>query len=228
MKEKLPLQNVEKRPLVFLYAFIYLPWFLTLEHCVKQYYLIECRLDYIIPFCEYFIIPYLFWFLFVAMSFIWFLLFEDDKLFYRFAGVMFGGMTIALIIYTVFPNGIQLRPNLDASKNICTWLTSLIYRADTATNVFPSLHVYTSAVIGMFFMRSSLHDRKPYICHGICTVSLLIISSTVFLKQHSVLDLAAGFFMAWALCHAVFVEEEEKQAQNSHQSTGRRRRPVLR
>lgn len=205
-------ERAGKKPWVFLYMLIYFPWFFILEDVVQdRYYLIECRLDHMIPFCEYFIVPYLFWFVYVAGSFLWFMLKEDDDMFYRFSGVMFGGMTIALIIYTVFPNGIHLRPDLDASRNLFTWLTSLIYKADTCTNVFPSLHVFTSAVIAIFFSKSRLTGEKPRMKYAFYGISGLIILSTVFLKQHSVLDLAAGNVMAWALCKMAFVEEGEEE-----------------
>ncbi|MDD7389420.1 MAG: phosphatase PAP2 family protein [Lachnospiraceae bacterium] len=206
-------ERAGKKPWVFLYMLIYFPWFFILEHVVQdRYYLIECRLDHILPFCEYFIVPYLFWFVYVAGSFLWFMLKEDDSMFYRFSAVMFGGMTIALIIYTLFPNGIHLRPDLDASRNLFTWLTSLIYKADTCTNVFPSLHVYTSAVIAIFFSKSRLVREKPGMKYVLYAASGLIILSTVFLKQHSVLDMIAGNVMAWALCKMAFVEEDEEEA----------------
>ena len=200
-----------KRLWVFLYAFIYFPWFFILEKVVQEYYLIECPLDRLIPFCEYFIVPYLFWFAYVALSFVWFFFHEDDVLFYKFTAVMFGGMTISLIIYTVFPNGIQLRPDLDTSKNIFAWATSLIYKADTCTNVFPSLHVYTSAVIAMFAGKTRAASEKIWVKPAAFLLSGLIILSTVFLKQHSVLDVVAGSVMAWALCKAAFVEEKDSE-----------------
>lgn len=205
---------------------IYFPWFFILEHVVSdQYYLIECRLDHMIPFCEYFIIPYLFWFVYVAGSFFWFMLKEEDGLFYRFSAVMFGGMTIALIIYTVFPNGIHLRPDIDASRNLFAWLTSLIYKADTCTNVFPSLHVYTSAVIANFVSRSRLGRENRRVRYASAIISTLIILSTVFLKQHSVLDLVAGNVMAWALCKMAFADEDEAEEESMEK---RRRGLVLR
>lgn len=216
-------ERAGRKPWVFLYMLIYFPWFFILEHVVQdRYYLIECKLDHMIPFCEYFIVPYLFWFVYVAGSFLCFMLKEDDRMFYRFAGVMFGGMTIALIIYTVFPNGIHLRPDLDASRNLFTWLTSLIYRADTCTNVFPSLHVYTSAVIAIFFSKSRLVSEKTGMRYVFPVFSGLIILSTVFLKQHSVLDMVAGNVMAWALCRMAFVEEEEED-----NAVGKRRRGLV-
>ena len=64
-------ERAGKKPWVFLYMLIYFPWFFILEHVVQdRYYLIECRLDHILPFCEYFIVPYLFWFVYVAGSFV--------------------------------------------------------------------------------------------------------------------------------------------------------------
>lgn len=219
-------ERAGRKPWVFLYMLIYFPWFFILEHVVSdQYYLIECKLDHMIPFCEYFIVPYLFWFVYVAGSFLWFMLKEEDSLFYKFSAVMFGGMTIALIIYTVFPNGIHLRPDIDASRNLFAWLTSLIYKADTCTNVFPSLHVYTSAVIAIFVSRSRPGRENPCAGYASVLISTLIILSTVFLKQHSVLDLVAGNVMAWALCKMAFADADEEEEENMEK---RRRGLVLR
>ena len=207
---------------ILIYGIFYFAAFIFLENTNEKIHIIHMRFDDCIPFCEYFIVPYLFWFVYVAGSFVWFMLKEDDRMFYRFAGVMFGGMTIALIIYTVFPNGIHLRPDLDASRNLFTWLTSLIYRADTCTNVFTSLHVYTSAVIAIFFSKSRLVSEKTGMRYVFPVFSGLIILSTVFLKQHSVLDMVAGNVMAWALCRMAFVEEEEED-----NAVGKRRRGLV-
>ena len=48
---------------VLLYALIYMPWFTYLErHVTAAFYLIHSPLDDYIPFVEYFIVPYLLWF----------------------------------------------------------------------------------------------------------------------------------------------------------------------
>ena len=53
---------------VLLYVFIYMPWFIYLEkHVTDHYYVIHSRLDDYIPFVEYFIVPYLLWFFFMAI-----------------------------------------------------------------------------------------------------------------------------------------------------------------
>ena len=56
------------------YAFIYLPWFMYLERTVtRDYHIMHASLDDLIPFNEYFIIPYLLWFLYVAGTLVFFL-----------------------------------------------------------------------------------------------------------------------------------------------------------
>ena len=55
------------------YAFIYLPWFSYLEKTVtRDYYVIHTALDDLIPFSEYFIVPYLLWFVYVAGTILFF------------------------------------------------------------------------------------------------------------------------------------------------------------
>lgn len=94
-----------KHAWVFLYIFIYMPWFLFLEkHVTTDYHVIQTQFDEWIPFVEYFIIPYLMWFAFIAAAFLYFF-FTDVPGFYKMAKFMFTGMTIFLIISTVFPNG---------------------------------------------------------------------------------------------------------------------------
>ena len=96
---------------VLLYAFIYFPWFTYLErHVTDNYFVIHSIFDDYIPFCEYFIIPYLLWFAYIAVT-LGYLFFNDKQGFYKASAIMFSGMTIFLIICTVFPNGLNLRPS---------------------------------------------------------------------------------------------------------------------
>ena len=59
-----------KHAWVFLYILIYLPWFFWLEkHVTTNYYVVQTEADKYIPFIEYFIVPYLLWFFFIAAAF---------------------------------------------------------------------------------------------------------------------------------------------------------------
>ena len=60
---------------VFLYGFIYMPWFTWLEkHVTSHYFVIHSVFDDYIPFLEIFIIPYLLWFVYVSGTVIYFFL----------------------------------------------------------------------------------------------------------------------------------------------------------
>lgn len=193
-----------KHAWVFLYAFIYLPWFFYLERTVtKHYHVIHVALDDHIPFNEYFIIPYLFWFLYVGGAVLYFF-FTDKQDFYRLCAFLFSGMTISLIICTLYPNGTDFRPVIDPNKNIFCSLVAMIYRADTCTNVLPSIHVYNSIGVHIAVMNSKAFAHSSRIRVSSFIIMVLICLSTVFLKQHSVLDGLAAITMAYGMYDVVY------------------------
>ena len=62
-----------KHAWVFSYALLYGPWFYYLEtHVTSGYHIIYSPIDDKIPFIEYFIVPYLLWFVFIAVVFAYF------------------------------------------------------------------------------------------------------------------------------------------------------------
>ena len=107
-------------------------------------------------------------------------------------------MSIAVIIYFVFPNGLaDFRPETFPRDNFCTDLVKLLHKADTPTNVLPSLHVYNTLVIEFAVFNSKTFGRhKKKVCIITAIWGLLICVSTVFLKQHSVYDVLAAIVLA--------------------------------
>lgn len=203
--------------LVFLYGLIYMPWFLYLErHVTKDYYLIHSPLDDYIPFIEYFVVPYLLWFLFISLG-AFYLFFTDKKGFLRMAAFLIAGMTAFLIICTVFPNGLHLRPEEFARDNIFTDLVKYVYSTDTPTNVLPSMHVFNSLGLCIGLTRSPSVKRRPLACAGVRILTILIILSTMFLKQHSVTDVIAGLALAGILYQVVYVQEDRRAHRLLHQ-----------
>ena len=190
---------------VFLYIFIYLPWFFYLEkHITTDYHLIYTTLDDKIPFIEYFIVPYTLWFLFIAVTIGYFFFFGEKSEFYRLIILLFSGMTIFLIISTIYPNGLQLRPETFTRDNIFVDMVKQLYAVDTSTNVLPSIHVYNS--LGAYIAVSHCNKLKQHRWIQILTLLLTIsiILSTMFLKQHSIIDVVAAFFMAGILYIIVY------------------------
>lgn len=196
--------------LVFLYGLIYMPWFLYLEkHVTSNYHIIESKLDHYIPFIEYFVIPYLLWFVLLLAGGLY-LFFTDKKAFLQMAFFLMIGMTIFLVVCTLFPNGQHLRPHTFARDNIFVDLVRHVYQTDTPTNVLPSMHVFNSLGIAIGFARADSLKNHPVVRYATYVLVALIILSTVFLKQHSVIDVATAFAMAGVLYQFVYVTQEKR------------------
>lgn len=185
-----------KHGLLLLYFLIYLPWFGHLEKTVTtHFHVIHVALDDYIPFCEYFIIPYFLWFGYIAWGIGYFYLKNKDE-YFRLCTVLFTGMTIFLIISTIYPNGHYLRPATFERDNIFVHMVQWLYSTDTATNLFPSIHVYNSIAVNMAVWHADNFKKNRLLRFGSAALMILIILSTMFLKQHSVFDVTTGIIMA--------------------------------
>lgn len=157
---------------------------------VEQYHVMYCALDDAIPFCEYFVFAYLFWFVYLIGMHLYTLLYDIDA-FRKLMYFIILTYSVTALIYILYPTCQQLRPEEFARDNILTRFMQGFYAFDTNTNVCPSLHVVGSLAV----MCTGLHaGRLQYTGWRIFFVlsASLICISTVFLKQHSVLDILAA------------------------------------
>ena len=201
------------RPLYALYAFIYLPWFFALEHFITidtpGIHILNNAIDEKIPFCEYFIIPYILWFFYIAAACIFMMWYSSDKEFIQFALSLIIGMSAALAICMIYPNGITLRPE-HIPDNLCGNLVKMLYTTDTSTNVFPSIHVYNSLAVHIALNRCSALKNHRIIRLLSLVLCILICMSTVFLKQHSITDVIGGIILMAVLYILIYIPDYEK------------------
>lgn len=194
-----------KHAWVLLYGFIYLPWFFWLESRANlPYHVIHVWLDDKIPFVEYFIVPYLLWFVYVAAVFAYLFFKGTKKEFYRYCIFLFTGMTLFLVISTVYPNGHLLRPTEFPRHNIFTFAVQILYQADTPTNIFPSIHVFNSIAAYRALVNNPRLGRSRLIRGGSFVLMVSIILATMFLKQHSALDVMAGIVLGTLMDQIVY------------------------
>lgn len=151
------------------------------ENC----YVMHSRLDDLIPFCEVFVIPYVFWYLLIVISLGYFLVYNIDS-FKRLQIFIIITQIVAMAVYIIFPNMQDLRPTEFARDNIFTDIVGLLYTVDTNTNVCPSLHVAYSLGIASVWVKEK--DAKISWKIFVVITVILICLSTAFIKQHSVLD----------------------------------------
>lgn len=196
-----------KHACLLLYLMIYFPWFHHLEKTVTtHFHVIHVALDDYIPFCEYFIIPYFLWFAYVAWSVLYFYFKNKDE-YFRLCGMLFSGMTIFLIVSTIYPNGHYLRPVYFDHNNIFIQMVKMLYAADTPTNLFPSIHVYNSIAVNIAVWHSSNFKEKKWVRFGSSILMVLIILSTMFLKQHSVFDVVTGIVLSVFMYSLVYTTD---------------------
>lgn len=202
--------------LLIAYLPFHLIWYMLLEqiNAGDDYYLMHCALDDLIPFCEWFIFPYLSWFLYMAVTGLY-LLVKDSKGFRNFMLLLWTGFFLSCLFITFFSTGQELRPDVMPRENLATWIVGLIYAFDTNTNVFPSMHVIGALAVAVGIAQSEVLQRYRWV--QICSplLCLLIICATVFLKQHSALDVLGGvvFFAAAYIIVAVYKRLVAKRTQ---------------
>ena len=130
------------------------------------------------------------------------LLKDDRRAFIRYAAFIIAGFSISLTICMIWPNCQLLRPSVVDTSTLCGWLVNAIYSADTPTNVLPSMHVVgCMAVLAVTF--DSKYLKKVRIPAVI--IAAAICAATVFVKQHSILDVFAALALSLVLYLIIYV-----------------------
>ena len=160
---------------------------------VENCYVVHSALDDIIPFCEIFFIPYVFWYLLIVISLLYFALYNIDS-FKKLQTYIIITQIVAMAIYIAFPNMQDLRPTEFPRDNLLTKGVAFLYAFDTNTNVCPSLHVAYSLGIASVWLKEKTASI-PWKAFVLIAV-ILICLSTMFIKQHSAVD----FFAALPVC----------------------------
>ena len=152
-----------------------------------------CKLDDAIPFCEWFLIPYVFWYFWIAFSLIYFLLYHVES-FRKLQIYIIITQVIAMTAYILCPTRQDLRPLVFARDNFLTRGVAFLYSIDTNTGVCPSLHVaYSLGIASVWVKEKGAHPAwKAFVT----VTAALICLSTMFIKQHSAVD----FFAAMPVC----------------------------
>ena len=168
---------------------------------------ISCPLDDRIPFVKYAIVLYCSWFLWLLVGTLHLTMRESGETRWRVMAPMYAGMLGILLFYLLVPNGLDLRPDRIEGEDLCAVLVRLIEGADNPNNVCPSLHVYSTIFLDLGVQRSrnlKMPAWKP--CARI--LDILICCSTMLLKQHSIVDVAAALGLAVVLDYAAgyFIE----------------------
>ena len=212
IKKRISTLNHPKEILFSIFFFIaYCLGFVFIEHRDTTYHLVSLPIDKQIPFCAPFVLAYYSWFIYsFLLLFLFFMVSEEDYIKgYRFMAI---GMTIFILFNIVYPTSLDIRPETVPGNGPFAALIRTMYAVDTPTNVFPSIHVYNSIAMHAIIINSKwlrnklltlskgneiLASSRLRILYKVSTIwALLIILSTLFIKQHSIVDIIGGLVLA--------------------------------
>lgn len=183
-------------------------WFFLAEWVFPtNYHVVSCRLDAAIPFCEWFVIPYVLWFGFVAAP-VLLLLLTDIPAFRRLMHHIIITYSMITVIYVLYPTCQNLRPVVFPRDNFLTRMVQFLYQVDTPTNVCPSLHVVGSMVAARGLIEVKQLRRWG---GGIYALALLISISTVLIKQHSLVDVVLALVLYGATYPMVYCRRKREK-----------------
>jgi len=188
--------------LIFWPVFGSLFWALELFRPVEDCHVMYHPIDDLIPFCEIFVIPYMFWFVYLVGMYLY-TLFYDIATFRRLMKFTVITYMSTLLIYLVYPTCQELRPMEFARDNFLTRFMESFYRFDSNTNVCPSIHVIGSVAVCIAGLYAPKLQKLRWKLFFPIT-AVLICMATVFLKQHSILDVvwaipicAVAYIICW-------------------------------
>lgn len=169
---------------------------------------VHCPLDDVVPFCEWFVIPYVSWYFLIVGSLLYFLLYNVDG-FRKLQTYLILTQVIAMAVYILLPNRQDLRPEVFPRENLLSDIVGVLYAIDTNTGVCPSLHVAFSLGIASTWLREKSATK---IWKAVVVIwAALICLSVAFIKQHSVVDIFAAMAMCLAVEWFVFFRKPKAQ-----------------
>jgi membrane-associated phospholipid phosphatase len=142
-----------------------------------------------------FAIPYLFY-----LPWLWVVIFYSwlkNKSFHKLAYSVIIIEAIAYCVYLTFQTYIPREPII--SNDIFSWVLRFIYNYDQPYNALPSLHAALSTSIASYFI-----CRKSRWSLVSVSIAIVIIASTLLVKQHFVMDAVSGIILGAVVTLVVF------------------------
>lgn len=169
---------------------------------ITRYHTVQVIWDEYIPFCSVFVVPYMAWFFFVGGMTVY-TFFCEKKIFVRYMAFVALTYTAGLVAFFLFPSVQHLRPTVFINPGFFDRLVIGIYASDTNTGVFPSLHVVGQLAVLFAAFQCKRFQHVAWRIFFVLS-SMLVCASTVFLKQHSLLDVFAGILLSVAAYPLVY------------------------
>jgi membrane-associated phospholipid phosphatase len=212
------LKNIDLKkywPLLLMFVFPFLGMFYTLTNNPnEEVYSLLTAVDQSIPFVKFFALPYSIWIFYLYVCLFYFYK-KDVNVYYRTLLTYIVCALACYLIYSVFQTTVP-RPMVIGNDPLSK-LLRYIYIEDQPFNCFPSIHCFSSYMVMKMVWTSSF--RNKWNVTLITGMSSLIILSTLFVKQHVIMDALGGILMVEVVVAVIMVFERilkgSRERQNS-------------
>ena len=177
---------------------------------------VTTKIDDGIPFIKEFIFPYLLWYPLIYGLLIYYC-FVDRKQYYVAISSLITGKLICFVVYIFWQTTVP-RPVV-VGDDIFANLVRFIYMHDQPVNCLPSIHVMTTFIMMIIVYKRKEDFKWEY--SSVTVIGALIILSTLFTKQHAILDVLAGILLACGVYAAAqFMFNGKRSFQTHHFRAG--------
>lgn len=191
-----------------------LGWMYALMNNVddREVYSLLTAVDEAIPFVKYFALPYSVWIFYIYVCLFYFFK-KDVNVYYRMLLTYATCALLCYLIYSVFQTTVA-RPYVGGSDPF-SLLMQYIYDRDRPYNCFPSIHCFSSYMVMRAIWTSSFRNRRNLTL--ITGMSSLIILSTLFVKQHVVMDVLGAILLVEVVTAALVAFERKSRLARDRQ-----------
>lgn len=116
---------------------------------------------------------------------------------------------IATLCYCLYPCTL-IQPAAEEITGIGAWALKIVYFFDKPTNLLPSMHCFVSWLCARPLLTRYAKNESKKLKIGNTVFAILVFASTVFTKQHVIVDVITGFAVAeigW-LVSRLFIKKE--------------------
>jgi len=194
-----------------------LGWMYALTNNIEnqEVYSLAMAADEAIPYLKWFALPYSVWIFYIYVCLFYFFK-KDITVYYRNLMTYAICALLCYLIYSVFQTTVARPPVI--GDDPFSWLMRYIYNRDQPYNCFPSIHCFSSYMVMRAIWTSSF--RNKWNLTLITGMSSLIIMSTLFVKQHVIMDVLGAIFVVEVVTAAIIlVERKAKLARERQKGT---------
>jgi membrane-associated phospholipid phosphatase len=200
-----------RKPLFIVLAFNMLAYCLPSILNVAPKYDMTLLIDLKIPavplFSYIYVLSYAFW----VINYI-LIAGKSPQMCRRFVTAELMGKAVCFLMFMLVPATFD-RPAADTLSGPGTWLLKIVYAMDEPTRLIPSIHCYASYMCVRPLASKEFRSFSPAYKLFSLVLTILICLSTLFTRQHVIVDVFAGVLLGeivWVISGLIFRNRQKE------------------